>query len=105
MRRSLVTILRIFILYKPLRFFAWLGVLSLLPGILIGLRFLAYYAAGEGAGHVQSLILSAILVVTGVVLLIAGILADLIAANRQLLEDIRMRLLRLEVERADTRRS
>ncbi len=97
-RRSLVTILRIFILYKPLRFFALLGVLSLVPGLLIGLRFLAHYAAGEGAGHVQSLILSAILVVTGVVLLIAGILADLNAANRQLLEDIRMRLLRLEVD-------
>ena len=98
-RRSLVTILRIFILYKPFRFFALLGLLSLAPGLVIGLRFVLAYASGAGEGHIQSLILSAIFIVAAVVLLIAGVLADLTAANRHLLEDVRMRLLRLEVDR------
>lgn len=98
-RRSLITILRIFILYKPFRFFALLGLLSLVPGLLIGLRFVVAYASGSGEGHIQSLILSAIFIVAAVVLLIAGVLADLTAANRHLLEDVRMRLLRLEVDR------
>jgi glycosyltransferase involved in cell wall biosynthesis len=99
-RRSLFTIARIFILYKPLRFFLWVGTLVLLPGIAIGLRFIVKYLEGDGAGHVQSLILASILIVTAVVIYAAGIITDLTAANRTLLEEVRMRLLRAEVERA-----
>jgi glycosyltransferase involved in cell wall biosynthesis len=98
-RRSLLTIVRIFILYKPLRFFLYLGTLFFIPGLLIGLRFLLLYLQGEGAGHVQSLILAAVLLVTAVVVYASGILADLVAANRVLLEEIRMRQLRAEVNR------
>jgi glycosyltransferase involved in cell wall biosynthesis len=97
--RSLLTIVRIFILYKPLRFFLYLGTLFLLPGIAIGLRFLILYLGGNGQGHVQSLILAGVLVLTAVVTYLAGILADLVAANRVLLEEVRMRQLRSEVER------
>jgi len=96
--RSVLTILRIFILYKPLRFFLWLGTLMLVPGLLIGVQFLVSYLLGRGSGHVQSLILSAILVVTASISYVAGILADLVAANRSLLEDLRTRLLRTEIE-------
>lgn len=96
--RSLVTIFRIFVLYKPLRFFMTLGTLLLIPGVLIGIRFVAAYLRDGGAGHVQSLILSAILVLAAFVTYAAGILADLIAANRVLLEEVRMRLLRAEVD-------
>ena len=99
-RRSLLTIVRIFILYKPLRFFLYLGTAFLLPGLAIGLRFLLKYLEGGGAGHIQSLILAAVLLVTAVVVYASGILADLVAANRVLLEEIRMRQLRAEVERA-----
>lgn len=99
-RRSLLTIARIFILYKPLRFFLWVGTLVLLPGIAIGVRFVLKYLAGDGAGNVQSLILASILIVTAVVIYAAGIITDLTAANRTLLEEVRMRLLRAEVERA-----
>ncbi len=102
-RRSLLTILRIFILYKPLRFFLYLGTLFLIPGLVIALRFLFHYLGGNGQGHVQSLILSAVLLVTAVVVYTAGVIADLIAANRTLLEEVRMRLLRSEVERARER--
>jgi len=96
--KSLVTIVRIFVLYKPLRFFLLLGTLFLLPGLFIGLRFLLAYLAGDGQGHIQSLILASILIVMAVVTYAAGLIADLIAANRVLLEEIRMRQLRSEVE-------
>ncbi len=96
--RSLITIIRIFVLYKPLRFFLLIGTLFLLPGMYIGLRFLLAYLSGDGQGHVQSLILASILIVMSVVTYAAGLIADLIAANRVLLEEIRMRQLRGEVE-------
>jgi hypothetical protein len=100
--KSLITIIRIFVLYKPLRFFLLVGTLFLLPGLYIGLRFLLAYLTGDGQGHVQSLILASILIVMSVVTFAAGLIADLIAANRVLLEEIRMRQLRGEVE-ADLR--
>jgi glycosyltransferase involved in cell wall biosynthesis len=96
-RRSLFTILRIFILYKPLRFFLYLGTLFLVPGLLIGLRFLYSYFTESGSGHIQSLILSAILLLSAMIIYAAGIVADLIAANRVLLEELRTRMLRSEV--------
>lgn len=95
--RSILTILRIFILYKPLRFFIYLGMLFLIPAVVLGLRFLAYYYYDGGTGKVQSLILAAILGVTAVITFAAGIITDLTAANRVLLEDVRMRLLRAEI--------
>lgn len=90
-RKSIVTILRIFVLYKPLRFFAIIGAAVLTPGVLLGLRFVIKYLQGDGGGHVQSLILASILIVTAVIIFVAGLLADLVAANRQLLEEIRSR--------------
>jgi Glycosyl transferase family 2 len=98
--RSILTILRIFVLYKPLRFFLTIGTLILLPGVFLGLRFMTKYFAGEGAGHVQSLILAAILIVTAVVVYVAGLISDLVAANRLLLEEIRARQLRAEARPA-----
>lgn len=97
-RRSLLTIVRIFVLYKPLRFFITVGTLFLVPGIAIGVRFLFAYFDGRGEGHVQSLILAAVLILIAVVVYAAGVIADLVAANRVLLEEVRMRLLRAEVE-------
>jgi len=95
--KSLVTIVRIFVLYKPLRFFLLLGTVFLVPGLVIGIRFLIAYWSGEGDGHVQSLILASIQVLMARIIYAAGLIADLIAANRVLLEEIRMRLLRSEV--------
>jgi glycosyltransferase involved in cell wall biosynthesis len=102
-RRSLETILRIFLLYKPLRSFFIAGTIFLVPGLLIGLRFVLAWIAGDGTGHVQSLILASILIVTAMIVFGAGILADLVAANRVLLEEIRMRLLRSEINVAKRR--
>jgi len=101
-RRSLGTIFRIFVLYKPLRSFFIVGTILLVPGILIGIRFLTKFLAGDGSGNVQSLILASILIVTSVIVFVAGMLADLVAANRQLLEEVRMRLLRSEVSNRES---
>lgn len=96
-RRSIFTILRIFVLYKPLRFFVFVGTAFLVPGLFLGVRYVAHYLAGGGPGKVQSLLLASTLIVTAVVIYAAGIISDIIAANRVLLEDIRMRLLRAEI--------
>jgi len=98
--RSTQTILRITVLYSPLRFFTGLAALVMLPGLLAFLRFLIFYLSGEGGGHVQSLVIGAAMVAAGTVIFIAGLLADLIAANRTLSADIRARLLRAELDRA-----
>jgi glycosyltransferase involved in cell wall biosynthesis len=92
--RSATTIVRISVLYRPVRFFTTLAFITALPGAFGVVRFLAYSMRGAGQGHIQSLVLSGALLATAVVLFMAGVLADLIAANRTLLEDIRARQLK-----------
>ncbi|KAA9010396.1 glycosyltransferase family 2 protein [Histidinibacterium aquaticum] len=98
--RSTKTILRIAVLYRPLRFFAVLAAIIMLPGIAAFIRFLVFYATGEGSGHVQSLVIGAALIAAGSVVFVGGLVADLIAANRVLSADIRSRLLKAELDRA-----
>jgi len=88
-KRSIVTIIRIFIIYRPFRFFGTIGAVLFGAGLLIGLRFLWKYLGGEGEGHVQSLILAALLLGMGFQTLLIAVVADLLAANRKLLEDVR----------------
>jgi glycosyltransferase involved in cell wall biosynthesis len=101
--RSTITILRVFVLYKPLRFFLILAAIFAAPGLLGLGRFLFLWATGEGGGHIQSVVISSGFLAMSVVILIGGILSDLVAANRVLLEDIRSRLLRRDVEDTATR--
>ena len=96
-KRSILTIARIFIIYKPLRFFAILSFLFLLPALFAIGRFLIFYILGEGDGHIQSLVIGAGLLGVAGILMIGGVLADLIATNRLLLEDLRTRDLRREI--------
>ncbi len=93
--RSCLTILRIFILYRPLPFFSLCSFLIFFPGFLLGLRFLVFFLAGQGDGKIQSLILAALLMTSGAMLFIVAILADLIAANRMLLEDVHWRVAKM----------
>ncbi len=86
--RSIFTMLRMFIIYRPFRFFITIGAVSLLFGFILGIRFLYYYAAGSGQGHIQSLILAAILLLTGVQVSLIAVLAELISINRKLIEDV-----------------
>jgi len=96
--RSILSIGRVFVLYKPLRFFFLIGFALLVPGIALGLRFLISYLSDGGTGHVQSLILAAIMIVTAMIVFLTGVLSDLTAANRMLLEEVRMRQLRSEID-------
>ncbi len=98
LQRSSSTIIRSFITYDPLRFFLIPSGVLLITTFVIGVRYLYFKAIGEGAGHVQSLILALAIFVLGTSLLIVGLLADLIAVNRQLLENIDYRLRNLELK-------
>lgn len=91
-KRSIVTIIRIFIIYRPFRFFGTIGAVLLGAGFLLGLRFVWKYLGGDGEGHVQSLILAALLLGMGFQTLLIAVVADLLSANRKLLEDVRYRL-------------
>jgi glycosyltransferase involved in cell wall biosynthesis len=88
-RRSLLTIIRIFVVYRPFRFFAVIGSMLVMAGVLIGVRFIFYYFMGEGDGHVQSLILAALLLGIGAQTVLVAFLADLIGVNRRLLEQLK----------------
>ncbi len=92
--RSAITILRIFMVYRPLRFFLWLGALPFGAGFVLGLRWLTFFVLGTERTRIPSLILAAILIIIGVQLWTFGLVADLMAANRRLLEDIQLRLRR-----------
>ena len=88
-KRSIGTIIRIFMIYRPFRFFATIGSVFFGTGFLVGLRFLFKYIGGHGEGNVQSLILAGVLLGMGFQTFLVAFLADLLAANRKLLEDIR----------------
>jgi glycosyltransferase involved in cell wall biosynthesis len=99
--RSAMTILRIFMLYKPLRFFTILGSIPLTLGTLMGLRWvLLFFLVDSTRSRAPSLILAAILILIGFQLWMFGLIADLLAANRRLLEENRLRLRRMEFEQS-----
>ena len=101
LRRSTMTLIRMYALYEPLRVFWGLGALCVGAGTLIGLRFLAAYLVGHGGGHIQSLILAAVLLIVGFQTMLIGLVADLIGANRSLLEDTQFRVRELELRLGD----
>jgi len=101
-QRSILTILRIFITYKPLRFFLWLGTLPFAAGVALGVRWLWLYNEDPTRARTPSLILAAILILIGVQLWSMGVVADIIAVNRKLLEDIQQRVKRVEYGRSES---
>lgn len=98
-KKSILTMIRIFAVYRPFRFFMGIGATVFCLGFLVGLRFLVYYIGGDGGGHVQSLILTAILLGIGFQTMLTAFVADLLGVNRTLLEDIEYRSLK-EAEHA-----
>ena len=107
-KRSAATIVRIYAMYEPLKVFTYIGVAVFAGGFSLGLRFLYYYYfVDRGVGHIQSLILAAVLMIVGFQVLLIGLLADVISANRKLLEDLVYRVRSMELsgrspgERAD----
>lgn len=92
------SILRAYTLYRPLRVFFAIGGSMFATGFLLGLRFLYFFIAQNSAGHIQSLILAAILLIVGFQVILIGILADLIGANRKILEEVMYRLKNMELD-------
>jgi glycosyltransferase involved in cell wall biosynthesis len=97
LKRSAATILRIYAMYEPFRVFVVLGSLLLLAGSALGLRYAWFWWMGEIRGHLQSAILSVLLLLMGFVTLQWGLMADLVASNRKLLEDLLYRVRKLEL--------
>ena len=98
MKRSASVITRSFVMYKPLKFFGTLGTIIFALGVLLGIRFLVYLGMGEGSGHVQSLILTAVLLMIGFQTIIMGLLGDTVAANRKILEDVQYHVRKMDYD-------
>jgi glycosyltransferase involved in cell wall biosynthesis len=95
-RFSAITIIRTFVAYKPFRFFGVPGLVSLALAAALGGRFMFFWLTDGGSGHVQSLILTAILATGGIFLVLLALIADLISVNRKLLEKVDHRLADIE---------
>ena len=100
-RKSVVTIVRIFVVYKAFRFFMSVGIFVFSLGLLGGARYLYYLFSDSGAGHIQSLILSSILLGIGFQTMLTAFLADLLAVNRRLMEDVQYRVKKLNYSNKD----
>jgi glycosyltransferase involved in cell wall biosynthesis len=97
-KKSMLTILRAYMMYKPLRFFTRLGSLPILIGVILGIRYLVSLFSGSGAAMVQSLILCSLLITIGVLIIVMGMLADMLAANRKILENIQYHVRRMDYD-------
>ncbi len=98
LEQSISTLLRTYTMYYPLRVFSLIGGLLILGGLIPSIRFLVFYCMGESSGHVQSLILAAILLVVGFQILVIGLLADTTSLNRKLIEEVLLRIKKIELE-------
>jgi glycosyltransferase involved in cell wall biosynthesis len=104
-KQSSATIVRIYTMHEPLKVFASIGLTVFAVGLAISLRFLYYWFIGEGDGKVQSVILSAVLLIVGFQVVLIGLLADVISANRKLIEDVLYRVRLMEVDRPSSTRA
>lgn len=103
-KKSVVTIIRIYTHYEPLKIFFYIGSFAFGIGVIIGIRFLYYYIFGNSQGHIQSLILAAVLLIVGFQIILIGLVSDLIFGNRKILEEILYRLKKMEFARTEKSR-
>ena len=96
-KRSGATIVRIYAMYEPLKVFTYIGLTLCGAGFVLGLRLVYYYFQFEAGRHIPSAIAAAVLMIVGFMVLVIGLLADLISANRKLLEDLLYRVRTLEL--------
>ena len=86
--KSGVNVLRVYAIYEPFRTFLYLSLIFLVPGVILGVRFVYFYVLGLGGGHIQSLIATAILIISGVLFIVLGVIAELLKTNRMILEEM-----------------
>ena len=95
--KSMKTTIRMFIVYRPFRFFISISAMLGIMGVILVSRFLYFYLNGAGNGHIQSLIFAAVFLLSAVQLAIIAVIGDLLAINRKLLEDVQTRLKTMEL--------
>lgn len=100
-KKSMLTILRAYLMYSPLKTFTILSLIPFIAGLAVDIRYLVFLFMGQGGGHIQSLLLGSTLIMVGVLIFVIGLLADLIAKNRKLLEDVQYRVRRLDYKEND----
>ena len=98
MKRSASVIIRSTAMYRPLQFFCTIGAILFVLGLVVGIRFLVFFFLGEGNGHVQSLILTAVLLLIGFQTITLGLLGATVAANRKLLEDVQYHVRKMDYD-------
>lgn len=98
-KKSVLTILRALMMYKPLYCFTIVAIIPSVFGVAIGIRFMVFYFMGRGSGHTQSLMLACTLLIIGFITFVIGMLADVISANRKILEDIQYQVKKMEYNR------
>lgn len=97
-KKSMLTILRAYMMYKPLKSFGYMALPPIGIGMLIGMRFLYFVAVGKGGGHIQSLILACTLIIMGFLTFMIGLVADVIAGSRKLIQDTQYHARRAEYD-------
>jgi len=100
-KKSMVTILRAYLMYSPLKTFTILAMIPFLIGLGIDIRYLVFMFMGEGGGHMQSLILGSTLIMMGFMTFVIGLLADIIAKNRKLLEDVQYHVRKIDYDKTE----
>lgn len=101
LKQSGFTVLRTYTMYEPLKIFLALAILFFILGLIPGIRFLILFFYGRTGGHIQSLILSAILLILSFLLAVIAILSDLISSNRKLIEEALWRIRKIESEKVE----
>lgn len=105
LRQSIPTIIRAYAMYQPLKVFSLIGTLFVLVGLIPAVRFLILrYILEQGSGNIQSLIFSAVMLILGIQIYLFGLVADIIAFNRKMLEDQNYRLKRIELDQKNTQK-
>ena len=100
-KKSMLTIVRTYLMYRPLYFFFMLGSILALVGVGFFVRYFVFFCSGEGGGHLQSLILASTLLIVGLQTIVVGLLGDVISANRKILQDVQYHVRKMDYSRQE----
>ena len=100
-KKSMLTIVRTYLMYRPLYFFFMLGSILALVGVGFFVRYFVFFCSGEGGGHLQSLILASTLLIVGFQTIVVGLLGDVIYANRKILQDVQYHVRKMDYSRQE----
>ena len=100
-KKSMLTIVRTYLMYRPLYFFFMLGSILALVGVGFFVRYFVFFCSGEGGGHLQSLILASTLLIVGFQTIVVGLLGDVVSANRKILQDVQYHVRKMDYSRQE----